>query len=787
MNMLKWFNTHTARSASARWGARLMLLFFAFHFSHSAFAQVIGSWQVYPAYTVCTKTVPVGNRVYALMESNLMAYDTEDTSIATWNSMNGLNDVGIQFVDYSAEAQRLILVYGNGNIDLLSTQDDGYIVNISTLKSSSLQGKNVTSVSIDGTYAYICTGFGLVVVDMQNALIAKTYRLGLVVNACAVFQNHIYLGTTTGIWRGSISDNLQDKNNWKQVSASYRPTMMAAFDGSLFIRNGNTILSSHDGIAFATAATITAPLFMHVSDGALLVGSKATLLQFSSATQSTSYATPGTWTWVARSGSTYWAADGTEGLQAYKLDGNTFGLTTSGIHPNSPLHDYTYHLRLVDDRLFVAGGNYNYSPKEGLAGTAMILEPDGTWLNLSAASAAEVAPQSRFLDVTHVAVSPTDPHHYYVGTARSGLYEFQDDKCTAHHGTYNSTLQSILPDDAHKEWFVVADGTRFDADGNLWMLNGTTDSVINVLHPDGTWKALYYSELEGVSALDNILFDSKGRLWANSRRMGGRGVFFLDFNGTPDQVSDDRHFLRSGITNQDGTSYSPDEYYALAEDYEGCIWVATQLGPFVITEPDDFTSSDFAYTQVKVNRNDGSGLADYLLNGIAINAIAIDGANRKWFATQSNGVYLMSADCQDELQHFTADNSPLLSDEVFDIAINGQTGQVYFATSKGLCSYVTDATVGIEELSDDELFAYPNPVTPEYNGTITIRGMEAGSEVKILSSTGQLIWRGVSNGGTFTWNGCNRQGRRVASGIYIVVASNASGKKAATTKIAVIR
>ena len=118
----------------------------------------------------------------------------------------------------------------------------------------------------------------------------------------------------------------------------------------------------------------------------------------------------------------------------------------------------------------------------------------------------------------------------------------------------------------------------------------------------------------------------------------------LDYNGTPNVTSDDRHHLRTGITNQDGTSYSPDEYYALAEDYEGYIWVATQLGPFVITDPDNFASNDFTYEQVKVNRNDGSGLADYLLSGIAINAIAIDGANRKWFATQSNGVYLMSAD-----------------------------------------------------------------------------------------------------------------------------------------------
>ena len=785
--MFKSFHINRIHNAAALCNMRLILFLLAFHFSVSTFAQAIHSWQVYPAYTVCTKSTPVGNRIYALMESNLMAYDTDDSSITTWHSMNGLNDVGIQFMEYSADAQRLILVYENGNIDLLSTTDDDYIVNISTLKTSSLQGKNVTSVSVDGQYAYLCTGFGLVIVDMQNGVISKTYRLGLVVNSCAVYKDYIYLGTTTGIWRGSTSDNLQDKSLWAQVNTGYKPTMMAVFDGCLFIRHANTILRSQDGTTFTSAHTIT-PLYMTVSDGHLLIGNKATTIQYTAWNQYVTLTNPQTWTHLSKQGNTYWGADGSDGLQAYRLDADakSFTITTSGIHPNSPLHDYTYHLRLVDDRLFVAGGNYNYSPKEGLTGTAMVMEADGTWTNLSLASANEVVPQSRFTDVTHVAVSPTDPHHYYVGTARSGLYEFQDDKCLRHHGTYNSTLRSILPDHAHPEWFVVADGVQFDADGNLWMLNGSTDTVLHVMHPDGRWKGLYYSELEGVSALDNILFDSKGRLWANSRRMGGRGVFMLDYNGTPDITSDDRHYLRSGINNQDGTSYSPDEYYALAEDYEGYIWVATQLGPFVITDPDNFTSNDFTYEQVKVNRNDGSGLADYLLSGIAINAIAIDGGNRKWFATQSNGVYLMSADCQEELAHFTADNSPLLSNEVFDIVINPQTGQAFFATSKGLCSYVTDATVGIEELSDDELVAVPNPVTPDYNGTITIRGMQANCEVKILSSTGQLVWKGISNGGTFTWNGCNRQGRRVASGIYIVVASSENGKKAATTKIAFI-
>ena len=198
-------------------------------------------------------------------------------------------------------------------------------------------------------------------------------------------------------------------------------------------------------------------------------------------------------------------------------------------------------------------------------------------------------------------------------------------------------------------------------------------------------------------------------------------------------------------------------------------------------------SDDFQYEQVKIPRDDGSGLADYLLNGVSVSCIAVDGANRKWIGTNGSGLYLVSADGTQMIHHFMASDSPLLSDNIMSLAVHPASGLVMIATENGLCSYLSDATEGAAELDADNITAFPNPVSPDYTGPIVVRGLPADSEVKILSASGQLIWSGTSAGGTFTWNGCTRQGRRVSSGVYHVVASDAAGHKAVATRIVVIR
>jgi ligand-binding sensor domain-containing protein len=244
--------------------------------------------------------------------------------------------------------------------------------------------------------------------------------------------------------------------------------------------------------------------------------------------------------------------------------------------------------------------------------------------------------------------------------------------------------------------------------------------------------------------------------------------------------------IQKTITNQDGTSYTDFVPHCVAEDLDGNIWIGTNVGPFLI-EKSKITSQDEPITQVKVARNDGTDLADYLLSGVNITNIVIDGANRKWFGTENNGVYLISADNTEQIHHFTEDNSPLLSNQIKSLAMNPETGELFIGSDIGLCSYMSDATAGVDEMSKDDVYAFPNPVPSDYTGTITVRGLAYNSDVKILTVSGRLVAEGRSNGGTFTWNGRDSAGRRVASGIYMICAAKSDGSNGIVCKIAMVK
>ena len=223
----------------------------------------------------------------------------------------------------------------------------------------------------------------------------------------------------------------------------------------------------------------------------------------------------------------------------------------------------------------------------------------------------------------------------------------------------------------------------------------------------------------------------------------------------------------------------------MAEDLDGNIWIGTNQGPFVV-DADRITTPDTYVTQVKVPRNDGTNYADYLMAGAVTNCIVVDGGGRKWMGTKGSGVYLISADNMTQLQHFTSENSPLLSNNIESMAINNETGELFIGTEGGLCSYMTDATSAAVEMVKDNVYAYPNPVVRGYDGLITVVGLSLNADVKILSASGQLVAQGRSNGGTFTWNGRDRNGRRVASGVYMVAAATSEGNKGTVCKIAII-
>ncbi len=429
------------------------------------------------------------------------------------------------------------------------------------------------------------------------------------------------------------------------------------------------------------------------------------------------------------------------------------------LNPGGPQSNLCMFLNYTNNKLYTCGGTFsgNFNPE--IPGNIQVWDGNN-WTFFQ--NHLDTITEHRYYDLATLDVDPLDPTHAFAG-GRVGLYEFKNGKFVKEYNYHNSELKTTAALDHSYKDYTMVQTVKFDDKGNLWLLNsGSPTSSLFEITTNGAWVDHHKNEFMNSSsrAYDNMvnaMFDSRGILWFCNQR-------FIEPALLCYQPSTDAAFAYRKFINQDGTSISivDNGINCVAEDKEGNIWIGTTGGPIVLLKEDIGKSNDeVTFTQVKVPRNDGTNYADYLLTGIEITSIAIDGAGRKWFGTNGNGVYLISADNMNELQHFTIENSPLLSNIVPSIAINHTSGEVFFGTPEGLCSYVSDATSTNTEMNKDNVWAYPNPVQPGYTGPITITGLTYDADIKIVSSNGALVNQGRSNGGTYIWDGNDQKGRRV--------------------------
>ena len=446
----------------------------------------------------------------------------------------------------------------------------------------------------------------------------------------------------------------------------------------------------------------------------------------------------------------------------------------STLQPGGPKYNNFYGMRFVNNLLYTCGGLWGHLIDAGRPGTIQLLDKDN-WTIYDDSIAAKTG--IKYVDVNSVDVDPLDPNHVFAG-AKSGLYEFQNGKFIKHYNSENSLITSF--NNQSKNYQLIT-SVKFDTDGNLWMLNSQSPSNQSLIEytKDGKWVSHHKPELYNLGSLECLMQDSRGLLW-----------FVNNYHGLPSiycyQASTDQLNIYSSFVNEDGTTLTPNFVRYVTEDKNHDMWIGTNIGPLLLYKK-DITSDTPIFTQVKVPRNDGTNYADYLLSGVDISCIAIDGGNRKWFGTNGNGIYVISNDCLTQIYHFTTNNSNLLSNNIESIAINEQTGEVFVGTDKGLCSYMSDASSPNSEMTKDNVWAYPNPVKPNYTGRITITGLSFDSDVKIVTANGILVNQGRSNGGIYTWDGKDQNGKKVASGVYMVETATSDGSKGTVCKIAIVK
>ena len=738
------------------------------------------SWTAHYAYGDVSELVLAGQRVYARANGALCSVDKQDGTIGYYSKMTGLSGATVARIGYDKKTAQLVVLYQDGLIDLMDKDENVRVIQDLAQKQMNAS-KEANAIYIHEGIAYLAMQFGIVAVNLTKREILDTYYIGdngadVHVNAVLVKGDSILAISDDVLFSADRSDNLLDYSVWRKdtaVTGSMRQTQLALWNGQVYMLADSLLYRCDDGVWTQVSDTLRFHSIRQ-KDNDLFCLQQETIYRMTGKNSMQRLA-PGYRTEdVCREGNAYWIASGEMGI-SYLKDGST-----QTYRPQGPIENYSYRMRFEKERMIMVPGGY-FTTQNRHPATVMLYR-DGYWDNFNYGYLTTKSDMSA-LDYSDGIIDPFDEQHFFVGSCANGLVEFRNNTFYKLHTPSNSPLETAI-ETTYPQLYTWVDGLAFDADGNLWMTNRPKHGV-KVLKRDGTWVVISNKACDGLSRTQNLLIwnqDPQVKIITNARQGAGIGVW--DDNGTLEKQTDDRAVFVSQFMDQDNKPIQPEFIYCIAQMANGELWVGTGEGLFIIDDVSKLLQGSNACRRVKIPRNDGTNLADYLLGTQQINAIYEDGVGRKWIGTAASGLYLVSEDGLETIEHFTTNNSPIPSDLVRCLTIHPRTGEVFVGTGNGLMSYHSDASEPKEDYS--ELYAYPNPVTPNFAGYVTITGMMAETMVKIVDGGGNLVYTTQSNGGLATWDLTNGKGQRVSSGVYTAFCNTSDGKNHAIVKIMVM-
>jgi hypothetical protein len=763
----------------------IILAVATFIFPQLVFSQGVGvgQWREHLPYQQVISIAEKGDLIYAATPFSLFSYNKKDNSISRLNKINKLSDIGISRIVSNPNQSTLFVAYTNTNIDLIQGNK---VTNISDIKRKSILGqKTINNVTFIGEHAYLACGFGIVVVNVDRYEIIDTYYIGPEGSSINVYDiafhqesNMIYAATETGIFKADLnSPNLANFNNWSRDNSMGNSlyNLIEYYNGKLLVNKPNPAnmvtdtMFVFDGNAWAYFDNTKTERIRNIraSEGKLLVAHMYYVFIYDENLNELTKI----WTYNPGSPGSEDAMISSEGL-VYVGDRNN-GLVRQKdewhydfIRPAGPATTEVYSMQAVGDNLWVVPGGKTGSWASIYRNGVIYGLIDGNWRTFNQWNTQGLAP---IRDMLNIAIDPNNPQRVFAGSWGTGLIEFHENAVVNVYNAQNSSLQNNVYDPT---WLGIG-GVAFDDMGNLWVTNSSAADLLSVRKTDGTWRSFSLSPVASAIDAGNLAIDKAGQKWIQVRDLG---LLVYNDNGTIDNPADDKIRRLSGATGNGNLPGAT--ILSFTVDQNGELWIGTNEGVAVIRNPENvFTGGNFdAYRPII----DQDGYGAYLLDSEAVTAIAIDGANRKWFGTDRAGAFLMSADGLQRIYHFNEDNSPLLSNSITSITID-KNGEVFFGTTRGIIGFRSEATPPAPVFTD--VIAFPNPVRPEYDGIIAIRGLLKDSDVKITDIAGNLIFKTRSFGGQAVWNGRNFDGRRAQSGVYLVFISNFDGSETLATKI----
>jgi ligand-binding sensor domain-containing protein len=756
---------------------RLILSLFIFATTCVSAQNAIGDWQAHFSGRNAKDMAFTENDIYVACEQMIFRYDySEIREIKT--KIDGLSDSDIKLIEYIPDYDRFLVIYENSNIDIL---DGNRVLNFPAIKNKQISGdKTIYDIKIRDEQAWLATGFGIVLFDLERDEFSDTYYIGNEGNFVSVQQitfkdGYIYAATTEGLKRASLeTDALYNYQNWqtetlpvaeavRAVCSDENHIYAASESGELYwkIQGGWEIFNenytniqsidiSDNYLFFIEEERIN----IHTKDGSLYI-------------QKDSYPDAP----HKKNVSINTAAEGKDG-NIYYADKNYSLIREMGnekhqfIAPEGPFTNPVMQLKLINNKLTGTAGGFkiNLNPAAREASLFKYSLNDKSYEHIVF---------SGHRDFYSIASPENDDNRLFIGMWDRGVFKIINGKPETIYNETNSSLQSILPN--YRSVRIGAIVT--DENKNMLMTNANVNEPVSVFTADGSWKSFAHSEQVKNKHWFRMLQAKDGSYWLGAAKTGGLYVF--NTNGTLTDISDDKYnfFIPQTADGEESSS----DIRSLEQDRDGTMWVGTGEGIFVYYYPEDVFNHPVYADRIQLTSVGADTSEQYLLKTEMVTAIKTDGANRKWIGTQNSGVFLVSPNGKEQIYAFNTNNSPLVSNTVNDIAIDPETGRVFFATSKGLLSFRAEATEGNE--SYDNVYVFPNPVRPGYQGKITVTGLVENSHVKITDVAGNLVYETKSLGGQAIWNGRDLRGRKVNTGVYLIFLSNGDGSQTHVEKL----
>lgn len=738
----------------------------------------VGQWRDHLPYKTVIGLTQGENNIFCATPFSVFSLDLSEYSITRYSKTNGLHATGVRAIEFDEQTQKLLIAYTNSDIDILYRND---VYHVPDIKRANLQAdKTIYSIYTFGGNFYLSSGLGIIIIDGEKYEVKDTWRIGnggnyVKVNGITVSNGFYYAATEEGLKSTAVSNNdPANFNNWQQESGlnglppgnckavlSLPGTILSLIGDSLFIRNGNNWDLLYNDIAWSINR-------VSFSDNRVLVcqqknqTGRIAVLDMTGAVSEyiqDGISVPAD---VLHYQGNYWIADPLYSLLKY-ANGQAVSF-----RPASPDSVATGQLLSKDQVFLAAAGTVNeqWEPRQNTNGLFRLA--DGDWTNYNSSFSPVL---DSVKDIIAVANDPVDGS-IWAGSFGGGLLHIPKDQ-SLELFKQNSPIQ---PANFDRSSYRVA-GLAFDHDHNLWMANDGASRNLLVKKNDGNWVSFTapFSLTENAAA--GIIIDDSGQKWMISPK--GNGLICFDDNHSIDNPVDDRWKLfRFGAGNGNLPS---NNVLSILLDKSGFIWVGTDDGMAVIQCPQQVFSSPGCEAVLPIVQQ--GNFAGYLFKGEEVRSMAVDGADRKWVAT-SQGVFLISADGEKLIEHFTEENSALLSNDVRQVCIDNISGEVFLGTVKGICSFRGTATTGGS--TNSNVLVFPNPVPPGYAGTIAIRGLVEHAVVKITELDGRLVYQTRALGGQAIWDGKDYRGKKISTGVYLVLVSDDSRQEKLATKIVFI-